>query len=186
MLRCLTIKKNRGPDTKNIQVSIPSKKWVLRILLYRPDVRIGARGRAPSMLRPNPLETTQHIVLEDTGYEELRDTMFFWDQLSVFREHVMLSFRDASWKMQALGKCKLNGVSYNNAKSVALSNKDVIEVICLKHTGAPHTFAKYSFSWQPDYNFATEPHIAAELEEQLNTDDPRIQEEDASSDDSWE
>jgi hypothetical protein len=154
------------------------------ILLYRPDVRIGAQGRAPSMLRPNPLEITQHIVLQDTGYEELRDTMFFWDRLSVLREHVMLSFQDASWKMQALGKCKLNGVSYNHATSVALSNQDIIEVICLKHTGAPHTFAKYSFSWQPNYNFATEPDIAAVLEEQLNTDDPRIQEEDASSDDS--
>jgi hypothetical protein len=62
----------------------------------------------------------------------------------------------------------------------AVSNQDIIEVICLKTTGAPHTFAKYSFSWQPNYNFATEPDIAAELEEQLNTDDPCIQEEDDS------
>ena len=152
------------------------------ILLYRPDVRIGAQGASPSMLRPKPLEITQHIVLEDTGYEELRNAISFWDRVSVFREHVMLSFQSSSWKLHALGKCKLNGVSYNNTASVSLSNKDVFEVICLKTTGGAYTFAKYSFSWQPEYDFGLESEFAAELEQQLCRDNPSKQEEDASSD----
>ena len=151
------------------------------ILLSRPEVIIGDIG-SPTMERHGPpLEKPQNIILRDVKYLRAQKVLVM-DPFSLLKEHMMLSLQSGTWYLRTSGPCKWNQTLYKDATSIALTDKDVLEVVCNASNGQRCVFVKYIFSWQPEYDFGMESEFAAELEQQLCRDNPSKQEEDASSD----